>query len=108
MAHCEQYIFAEIAMKVSIVNIIKSDYLTMLFVIAPVITIVLFIDATYFGFLHELFSRGGSSGSVDSSHKSAFVRSLAQRQKISVVVSKNNHAKRLIKGMYVNEWRFCQ
>lgn len=54
-------------MKVSTIKIIKSDYLAMLSLIAPVITIVLFIDSKYFGFLHQFFSRGRSTEPGDPS-----------------------------------------
>lgn len=157
-------------MKVSTIKIIKSDYLAMLSLIAPVVTIVLFIDSKFFGFLHQFFSRGRSADPADPSfflimaiiticifvplfilriksihnhfktgieitgkivylnlwkdrgrveyeyeidgekyrsgnalHRSKFVNSLAEGQKVTIIISKNNHKKGLIKEMYISE-----
>lgn len=47
-------------MKVSIIKIIKSDFLAILSLIVPVVAIILFFDFKYFGILQQFFSRGRS------------------------------------------------
>jgi hypothetical protein len=156
-------------MKVSIIKIIKSDYLAMLSLIAPIVTIIIFIDSKYIGVLHKFFSRGRLTEPGDSSiflimalitiavfvplfafriksiknhfkdgievigkivhlslwkdrgrveyeyeidgekyrsgnafHRNKFVDSLVEGQEISIIVSKNNPKKGLIKEMYAS------
>ncbi len=56
-------------MKVSIIKIIKSDYVSMIFLLIPIVMVVLYIDTEYFGVLGKFLSRRrhGSGSEGDSS-----------------------------------------
>lgn len=44
-------------MKVSIIKIIKSDYVSMILLLIPIVMVVLYIDTEYFGVLGKFLSR---------------------------------------------------
>lgn len=45
------------SLKVSLVKILKSDFLSVLFLSIPIVAIVLYVDSAYIGVLHKIFSR---------------------------------------------------
>ena len=49
-------------MNVSIKKIIKSDYSSLLSVIIPIVSWVIYLDVAHIGVLHNLFSRGRTVG----------------------------------------------
>lgn len=45
-------------MKVSLIKIIKSDYIALASLIAPIVSIILYVDAKYFGVLQQYLRSG--------------------------------------------------
>lgn len=155
-------------MQVSVIKILKSDYIAVLSLIAPIVAVILYIDAQYFGLLYQFFSRGRLTEPLDPSfflalalitlciciplfilrikkiqkhfhdglevmgeivylklwkdrgrveyeyeiggkkyrsgngvHRNNFVNSLAEGQKLPIIVSKTNYNKGFIKDLYI-------